>query len=248
MTIITIAVEMNFMRIDKFAAEQANITRSEAKKLIKSGGIIVNGSKVTSADMKIDPASDIIAINGREILYKEYIYIMLNKPAGVICATRDRLSDTVIGLLPPEFSRRGLFPAGRLDKDTEGFVLITDDGELAHRMLSPKNHVEKEYAVTLERPAEERYRELFREGITIDGGEKCMPAEIIFTENEKVVRLILHEGKFHQVKRMMEAVGNKVTHLRRIRIGGITLDENLPLGGCREILHKEIQEIYAKHK
>lgn len=239
---------MKLMRIDKFAADQANITRTEAKNLIKLGLITVNGKTVSSADAKIDPVSDEVFISGRRILYRQYLYVMLNKPAGIVCATRDGLSRTVLELLPTEFRRKGLFPAGRLDKDTEGFVLITDDGALAHRMLSPKNHVEKEYIVTLERPAEKHYKELFASGMTIDGGEKCMPAELEFTENENVVRLVLHEGKFHQVKRMAEAAGNKVTHLRRIRIGGIVLDENLPLGGCREILHKEIPDIYAKHK
>lgn len=236
------------MRIDKFAAEQANITRTEAKCLIKRGLITVNGKAASSADMKIDPLSDEVYVNGKRILYRQYLYIMLNKPAGVVCATRDGLSSTVLELLPPELRRKGLFPAGRLDKDTEGFVFITDDGALAHKMLSPKSHVEKEYIVTLERPAEERYKELFAAGMTIDGGEKCLPAEIIFTDNENTVRLILCEGKFHQVKRMMEAVGNRVTHLRRVRIGGIVLDEDLPLGGCREILHKEISDIYAKRK
>ena len=163
-----------------------------------------------------------------------------------MCATRDELSETVLELIPPELRRKGLFPAGRLDKDTEGFVFITDDGTLAHKMLSPRSHVEKEYEVTLERPAEESYKELFASGMTIDGGEKCMPAQLFFTDDDHVVRLILHEGKFHQVKRMMEAAGNKVTFLRRTRIGGIELDTTLPLGGCREILHKENLKLYAK--
>lgn len=236
------------MRIDKFLSEQTMISRSEAKNLIKQRSIAINGVTVISSDAKLDPGKDRVTINGSPVSYREHIYIMLNKPAGVICATRDALSATVLELIPPELRRKGLFPAGRLDKDTEGFVFITDDGELAHRMLSPSNHVEKEYEVTLEKPAEPRYEAIFAEGMTIDGGEVCMPARLIFTPDPHKVRLILHEGKYHQVKRMAEAVGNRVTFLRRTRIGGITLDPELPLGNCREILHKEISELYAKNK
>lgn len=234
------------MRIDKFAAEQTGMSRSEAKELIKRRQIMVNSSPVFSCDVHIDPEKDRVTICGRDILYRKYIYIMLNKPAGVICATKDRLSETVMELIPPDLRRKGLFPAGRLDKDTEGFVFITDDGALAHKMLSPKSHVEKEYEVTLARSAEESYIRLFASGMTIDGGEKCMPADLFLTNDPFTVRLVLREGKFHQVKRMMETAGNKVTALRRIRIGGIELDAKLASGECREILHKEISKLYAK--
>lgn len=232
------------IRIDKFVSEQAGITRSEAKTAIKKKQVTINGNIVKSADVKLDTEKDIVAYNGKELIYREFMYIMLNKPDGVVCATRDELSETVLQLLPPELIRKGLFPAGRLDKDTEGFVFITDDGALAHKMLSPKSHVEKEYIVTLEKPYEEKYKDIFANGVTIDGGEKCMPATIIFTDDIKVVRLILHEGKYHQVKRMMQAVGNKVTHLKRIRIGGITLDETLSPGKAREITREEIERLY----
>lgn len=234
------------MRLDKFTAEQTGVSRTDAKGLIRRKRVIVNGTAVTSPETAVDPETDEIIINGKKVLYRKYMYIMLNKPAGVVCATRDGLSSTVLELLPEELRRKGLFPAGRLDKDTEGFVFITDDGALAHKMLSPKNHIEKEYEVTLEKPAEPWYKERFAQGITIDGDEKCMPAELIFTERADFVRLILHEGKYHQVKRMMEAVGNKVVHLKRIRMGGIVLDKNLASGESREILHKEIDELYAK--
>lgn len=232
------------IRIDKFVSEQAGITRSEAKTAIKKKQVTINGNIVKSADAKLDTEKDIVAYSGKELIYREFMYIMLNKPDGVVCATRDELSETVLQLLPPELIRKGLFPAGRLDKDTEGFVFITDDGALAHKMLSPKSHVEKEYIVTLEKPYEENYKDIFANGVTIDGGEKCMPATIIFTDDSKVVRLILHEGKYHQVKRMMQAVGNKVTHLKRIRIGGITLDEALSPGKAREITREEIEKLY----
>lgn len=234
------------MRIDKFAAEQTGISRADAKAMIKKRQIIVNGEPVRSGEVHIDPENDDIVVSGKHINYREYLYIMLNKPAGTVCAVKDELSPTVVELIPPELRRKGLFPAGRLDKDTEGFVFITDDGALAHKMLSPRSHVEKEYEVALEKPAEKGYASVFEAGVTIDGGEKCLPARIIFTDDEKVVRLIICEGKYHQVKRMMEAVGNRVTFLKRVRIGGIPLDPDLPLGQCREILHKEILDIYAK--
>lgn len=236
------------MRLDKYLSEQAGVSRSEAKQLIKSRKVTVNGAPARSPEDKTDPEKDVISVSGREIVYREHIYIMLNKPAGVVCAVKDELSPTVIGLIPEELRRKGLFPAGRLDKDTEGFVFITDDGALAHKMLSPRSHVEKEYEVTLESPAKDEYKSIFAEGMTIDGGEKCLPAEIIFTDDPMKVRLIICEGKFHQVKRMMEAVGNKVTFLKRVRMGGIMLDPELPLGECREIMHKEISELYAKRK
>lgn len=231
------------MRIDKFVSEQAGVSRSDAKAMIKKGQISINGVPARSSDAKIDPEKDSVTICGKEITYRKYMYIMLNKPDGVVCATRDGLSSTVLELLPYEFRRKGLFPAGRLDKDTEGFVFITDDGALAHKMLSPKNHVEKEYVVTLEKDAEEHYVELFASGMTIDGGEKCLPAKLVPTDDPRMVHLILHEGKFHQVKRMMEAAGNKVVHLKRVRMGGIELDPQLSSGECREITQEELSRL-----
>lgn len=235
------------IRLDRFLSEQGNISRSEAKAAIRSRSVTVNGRVSLSGELKINEDQDEVLLYGKHILYRKYMYIMLNKPAGVVCATRDGLSKTVLELLPEELRRKSLFPAGRLDKDTEGFVFITDDGLLAHKMLAPKSHVEKEYIVTLEKPAEDFYVSAFKKGLTIDGGELCLPAQIYMTEIPYVVRLVLTEGKYHQVKRMMEAVGNKVTKLQRIRIGGIILDENLAPGECREILHKEIASLYAKY-
>lgn len=232
------------MRIDKFISEQAGISRSDAKNMIRKSKVLVNNVTVRSADTQIDPENDIVIVNGKNLVYRQFMYIMLNKPAGVVCATRDGLSETVLELLPEEFRRKGLFPAGRLDKDTEGFVFITDDGALAHKMLSPKKHVEKEYVVTLASHAEEKYIGIFSSGMTIDGGEKCLPAKLTLTERSDVVRLVLHEGKFHQIKRMMEAVGNKVTHLQRIRMGGIELDKSLALGECREITEEELKTLF----
>ncbi len=231
------------MRIDKFISSQKpELSRSDVKKLVRDGHVTLNGKPVKNAQQQANEDDD-VRVNGERIFYREHIYIMLNKPQGYICSTSDNDGESVLKLLPSELRRPGLFPAGRLDKDTEGFVLITDDGELAHKMLAPSHHVPKTYQVTLERPFDESYIKLFAEGITIDGGEKCLPAEVTPDVNDcHKCTLILHEGKYHQVKRMFISVGNKVTFLRRTRIGNLQIDENLPLGGCLEILHKDVDK------
>ena len=207
--------------------------------------ITVNGTVAKSADMKVDPENDTIILDGSEISYKKHIYIMMNNPHGVVCSTRDGLSPTVLSLVPENLMRDGLFPAGRLDKDTEGFVLITDDGELAHRMLSPKHHVPKLYYVQLEKDAEDNYSEKFLSGIALRTGEECLPAEFYNGKDPKECYVVLHEGMFHQVKKMFEALGNKVIYLKRLQIGGLALDEDIPLGECREIMHKNVENLLA---
>lgn len=235
------------MRLDRLCASQIkNISRADMKKLCMKGLVTVNGKTAKRSDIKVDTA-DTIIVDGRQINYKKYIYIMLNKPKDVVCSTKDGDSKTVLELVPDELFREGLFPAGRLDKDTEGFVLLTDDGELAHKMLSPKSHVSKEYFVRLEKPWEENYEQIIKSGMEIDGGERCLPAKFI-GDNEKLneCRLILHEGKFHQVKRMFAALGNKVVYLKRTKIGDMPLDENLALGECLEVLHKDVERLLAR--
>lgn len=233
------------MRLDKFICSQrADLSRSDVKLLCRKGRICVNGEVIKSSDFKVSPDIDTISVDGVETSYKKYIYIMLNKPQGVVCSTRDGLSPTVLSLVPPELQRKGLFPAGRLDKDTEGFVLITDDGGLAHRMLSPKSHVPKKYYVELEHPYEDSYADAFRHGITLKTGEQCKPAEFIpCKDKENCCHVVLCEGMFHQVKKMFEALGNNVIYLKRIQIGGLHLDEKLPLGECLEILHKDVDKL-----
>lgn len=235
------------LRLDKFISSQkSELSRSMVKELCKKGRITIDGKVCKKSDFKINPDTANVTVDGESIKYREFIYIMLNKPQGVVCSTRDGESPTVLSLVPPELFRSGLFPAGRLDKDTEGFVLITDDGELAHKMLAPKSHVPKKYFVKLESPYENGYAQSFSEGMTIDGGEKCLPAEFIpDSDNPNQCTLILHEGKFHQVKRMFEALGNKVVYLKRISIGNLSLNEDLPLGKCLEILHKDVEKLLA---
>lgn len=234
------------VRLDRFLANQAGISRNDAKELIKKRLVTVNGAVAKLYDMKIDPENDAVAAEGREIIYRKHIYIMMNKPQGVVCATRDGASKTVLDLLPPELYREDVFPAGRLDKDTEGFVFLTDDGELAHNILSPKKHVEKLYFARLEYPAEESCIARFAEGLEIDGGDVCLPAKLEILDDPHEVYITIREGMYHQIKRMAEALGNKIVYLKRLRIGGVTLDENLAPGECREMLHKEIQNIYTK--
>lgn len=233
---------MDVQRLDKFISSQlVSVSRKDARELIKRGAVTVNGTSERSADRKIDAEKDVVAVSGEVIGYKRFLYIMLNKPAGVVCATRDGLSETVLELLPPDLRRDGLFPAGRLDKDTVGFVLITDDGALAHRILSPKSHVDKEYFVRLRDGIPENAEDMFAEGMVLDG-EKCLPAKLNRI-NERECELTLHEGKYHQIKRMFEALGNEVVYLKRISIAGIKLDENLSEGQARELTDDELSKL-----
>lgn len=231
------------MRLDKFIASQrTDLSRKDVKELCKKSRICVNGTVTKASDAKIDAETDVVTVDGDEISYSKHIYIMLNKPQGVVCSTCDGASPTVLSLVPQEWQRKGLFPAGRLDKDTEGFVLITNDGELAHRILSPKNHVPKKYYVELLEPVGENYAEAFESGMEIDGGDVCKPAELYpCEENPHACHVVLHEGMFHQIKRMFERLGNKVTYLKRISMGGLVLDEKLALGECLLIMHKDVE-------
>lgn len=233
---------MDVQRLDKFISSQlVSVSRKDARELIKRGAVTVNGTSERSADRKIDAEKDVVAVSGEVIGYKRFLYIMLNKPAGVVCATRDGLSETVLELLPPDLRRDGLFPAGRLDKDTVGFVLITDDGALAHRILSPKSHVDKEYFVRLRDDIPENAEDMFAEGVVLDG-EKCLPAKLNRI-SARECELTLHEGKYHQIKRMFEALGNEVVYLKRISIAGIKLDENLSEGQARELTDDELSKL-----
>lgn len=234
------------IRLDKFISNQLQISRTDTKQAVRKGTVTVNNSVIRSCDIKINPVSDVIKYNGNIIEYRKYIYLMLNKPQGVVCSTRDGLSPTVLSLVPKEFIRSGLFPAGRLDKDTEGFVLITDDGELAHKMLSPKSHVPKVYYCELEKNADDTYVKAFETGITLNTGEKCLPAKIVLKDDTKKCFVTLNEGMFHQVKKMFEALDNRITFLKRVRIGGLDLDERLSLGECKEILHKEVCKLLLR--
>ena len=234
------------MRLDKYLAEMGVGTRQEVKKQIRQGKAAVNGTVVKAADTKIDETSDEVTISGRNISYVSYEYYMLNKPGGVVSATEDRRDTTVIDLIK-EKKRKDLFPVGRLDKDTEGLLLITNDGDLAHRLLAPKKHVDKVYYAKIDGMVTEEDVNRFAEGIDIGAEEEEMtrPAklDIMKSAEESEIRLTIHEGKFHQVKRMFLAVGKEVTYLKRERMGTLCLDENLKPGEYRLLTEEEIENV-----
>ena len=234
------------MRLDKYLAEMGVGTRQEVKKQIRQGKVTVNGTVVKVADTKIDETCDEVTIGGLNISYVSYEYYMLNKPGGVVSATEDRRDTTVIDLIKDK-KRKDLFPVGRLDKDTEGLLLITNDGDLAHRLLAPKKHVDKVYYAKIDGMVTEEDVKRFAEGIDIGAEEEEMtrPAklDIMKSAEESEIRLTIHEGKFHQVKRMFLAVGKEVTYLKRERMGTLCLDENLKPGEYRLLTEEEIENV-----
>lgn len=236
-------------RLDKLIASQGKLSRSDVKKMVKSGRVTVDGAVVKSADIKVDADKSVISVDGKALNYKKNIYIMLNKPQGVISASNDKTQKTVVDLVPPELYRDGLFPAGRLDGDTVGFVLITDDGDFAHRILSPKNHIMKTYHATLRSPLTEDDISAFKNGIELSDGTLCLEAEVRMLEktDEPIAEVKICEGKYHQVKRMFAALGNKVLYLKRVRMGGLDLDESLEEGQCREITAEEMLLLSEKN-
>ena len=216
-------------------------TRNECKKIIREGGIAINGKTVKSAAEKADPAKETITLYGKPIKWKEYIYLMMNKPDGVVSATEDKKFKTVADLLAPEDAHFAPYPVGRLDRDTVGLVIMTNDGELAHKVISPKNHIPKTYIAKLNGNPPKSLENEFKNGVTIDDGYTCMPAELKLDGTS--AKLTIYEGKFHQVKRMFAAYGFTVTYLKRISIGGVNLDETLSEGQYRELSENEIKSL-----
>ncbi len=233
------------MRLDKYLADMDFGSRKEVKQFIKKGLVSVNGTVVKSDKFQVNENEDNVVFDGEPVVYQKYFYYLLNKPAGVISATIDDYDETVMDLFDDEDYRDDLFPVGRLDKDTEGLLVITNDGALAHRLLSPKRHVEKEYYAQVAGMMTPADVVAFETGLTIDGGEECLPAKLMIdtvneVEETSEIRLILHEGKFHQVKRMVQAVGKEVTYLKRIRMGGLSLGETLDYGEHRGLTEAEL--------
>ena len=228
------------MRLDKLLGITGCCTRSEAKRIIRSGGVTVNGRAARSGDEKVDPTVDTVIFCGQPVVYRQYTYIMLNKPQGVVSATEDGRDPTVLDLLPSEMRKDDLFPCGRLDKNTLGLMLITDNGVLAHRLLAPRSHVEKKYYFHAKFPLTEAQATQFESGLTLEDGYETKPAKI-FLEGEGdrgVITLV--EGKYHQIKRMLEALNNKITYLERIQFGNLTLDPALARGEWRYLTEEEI--------
>ena len=230
-------------RLDKIIASQGTLSRRDAHKLIKSKSVKVDGSVVVKVDFKVDPEKSVIEVNGQALDFKEHIYIMMNKPAGVLSATKDNSQKTVLDLLPDNLRRKGLFPVGRLDKDTEGLLIISDDGEFAHKLLSPGNHVYKRYFAKLDKELGEEMVLNFKNGIEFKDGTKCLPAKLEIKDSQSAYVEIC-EGKFHQVKKMFLSQGVHVTYLERVKIGGLKLDGNLHRGECRELTNYEKNVIF----
>lgn len=231
------------LRLDKFLCEMNIGTRSQVKKLVKQGAVSVNGCIADKVDIAIDERRDEVSFQGKRLHFEAFHYYMLNKPKDTVSATTDLNAVTVLELLPKEF-RKGIFPVGRLDKDTEGLLLLTDDGALAHDLLSPKKHVDKVYEVVLECALSQDEIERLEKGVDIGEKSNTLPAKVKVIDNRKIL-LTIHEGKFHQVKRMLHAVGNGVRELKRLSFGSLWLDENLLSGAYRKLTPQEVEQLQA---
>lgn len=237
---------MALQRLDKLIASTGRYSRREVKLLIKEGRVLVDGYCAKSAEDKVDGAVSTVEVDGEDIGYREYTYVMLHKPAGVLTATEDRHQKTVLDLLAPELRRQELSPVGRLDKDTEGLLLLTNDGDLTHRLLSPKSHVDKVYYAELDAPLHPEDCAAFEEGITLADGYKCMSAGLTLLEDGRKALITLREGKFHQVKRMTASRGAEVLYLKRLSMGPLRLDDRLARGEYRMLTDEEIRMIGGK--
>lgn len=229
-------------RLDKLISSQGTYTRKEAQQLIKDGVVKVDGITVRDRGFHIDPDVSRVMLNGKDFSVEKFVYLMLNKPKGVVSATNDRSQKTVVDLVPDELKKRNLFPAGRLDMTTTGFVLITDDGDFAHKILSPKNHIEKTYEARLAEPVSEEQLKMVAEGIVLGDGTECLPAKLRRLEDGEnpLVEIKICEGKYHQIKRMFAAAGNGVIELKRTKMGKLSLDEKLSEGECKKLSAEEV--------
>lgn len=238
---------MGLKRIDKLIALNCNVSRKDARKLIKDAAVTVNSRVCLRAEELVDPDVDDISVKGFNFTVKEHVYIMLNKPQGVISATTDPKKKTVIDIIPDELKRKSLFPAGRLDRDTTGLLIITDDGAFAHRIMSPAHHVYKTYRAVLSFPIDENDIKKLESGITLGDGTECLPAKVralVTQDGLPAAEIKIREGKYHQVKRMFHALGNNVEQLRRIQIGSLRLDFSLAEGESRELSAEELELVF----
>lgn len=230
------------MRLDKYLCDTTSYSRSEIREIIKKGRVTVNGTTVKAPDLKINEAADLVNLDGKGITYERFVYFMLNKPADVVSATKDNFDTTVLDLFKDE-NTEGLFTVGRLDKDTTGLLIVTNDGELSHRLTSSKYHVYKNYIVTLCKPIDDDSLERLREGVELDDG-MTLPA-VVTRIDEAKISLKIREGRFHQVKRMMIAVGNEVLSLHRAQFGSLKLDDKLKPGEYRRLTEDEVNALQS---
>lgn len=234
------------IRLDKMLSNMGKGSRSEMKDALRFGQIKVNGITVRTGKDKVDPDVDVITYRGEVVVYKKHVYLIMNKPQDVISATEDNHHKTVIDLIGDEYSHYDLFPVGRLDIDTEGLLIITNDGELTHNLLAPKKHVPKTYFAIVTGKVGQKDIDAFASGVTLDDGYACQSAELEigdYAEGKTEVVLTIHEGKFHQVKRMFEAVGKKVIYLKRIKMNALELDPDIKLGEYRELTTEEFERL-----
>lgn len=233
-------------RLDKMISSQGLESRREVQRLIRCGMVTVDGTVQKDPSKKFEPGTCAVAVNGRPLNYQRNLYIMMNKPAGLLCVSRDPRAKTVIDILPQGLKRRGLFPAGRLDKDTVGLVLITDDGDFSHRMLAPKKDIVKCYHAIIDGPVGDKEIAAFAEGTSLEDGTLCRSAilKILKLSDDPLVEVKITEGRYHQIKRMFQSVGRNVLWLKRISIGKLSLDETLAEGESRELTNEEITWIF----
>jgi 16S rRNA pseudouridine516 synthase len=230
-------------RLDKILSNLGVGTRKEVKDLIRAGSVKIDGTTAKDSGLQIDPHAQVIMVNNKELVYREFIYVMMNKPQGVVSATEDNWDETVVDLLEDGLKAFDPAPVGRLDKDTEGLLLLTNDGQLAHKLLSPKKHVPKTYFAHIEGRVDQSDIQAFEEGIILDDGYETLPAQLkVLVQGEiSQVEIVIYEGKFHQIKRMFQAVDKKVVYLKRMAMGKLLLDERLSTGEYRELLAEELK-------
>lgn len=232
-------------RLDKIISSVCEVSRKDARLMIKRGEVSVGGELQKDPSVRIDTEKCTVSVGGEEKKYKKYIYLMLNKPAGILSASNDKTRETVVDLVRKGFDRDGLFPVGRLDKDTTGLLIVTDDGDFGHRVISPKSYIEKEYIAEVDKPITEADIALLQQGVTLADGTVCRPAEVsLLSEDRMTVSIVITEGKYHEIKRMLGVVGAGVNRLHRRRIGKLTLDLSLLPGNFREMTDEETASVW----
>lgn len=238
---------MPLLRLDKYISDLTEGSRREVRDWIRSGRVCVDGLIVRTPETKLDPDKSPVTLNGEPLVYERFLYYMMDKPEGTITATEDKSQQTVLDLLPPELRRRDLFPVGRLDKDTSGLLLLTNDGDFAHRVMSPKSGIVKRYLALVNGMPDENDVVAFQEGLLLSDGTKCLPADLELLEENRCM-VSVQEGKYHQVKRMLASRGKPVLTLRRVSIGALDLDESLGPGGIRPLQESELCTVFMDRK
>ena len=231
-------------RLDKIVASMTGGSRKDARGMILRGRVSVNGTVSGNIGLKVDPNIDDISVDGQSLTYKKHVYIMINKPKGILSASNDKSRETVVDLVKPQYNREGLFPVGRLDKDTTGLLIITDDGDFGHKVISPKSLIEKEYLVTLDKPITDADIKVLGAGVTLVDGTACRPARVRLDDRPDRIYMTITEGKYHEIKRMLGVVGIGVNELERVRIGKLYKDDKLLLGQYRELTDDELALVW----